>query len=338
MATMTQSLSTIEQPGAPDYLPPVNPKAVEQAMLIGDISQMTDEQRIAYYVAVCRSLHLNPLTKPFQALKGDDGKISLYPDKGCAEQLRKQHRVSVRVTGREFLDDLYIVTVEASTPDGRVEESQGVVVMTKPKGTWEDYEYRGQQRRRFKPVLDNTGNEVTTPLSATERATAIMRCETKAKRRVTLAICGLGLPDWEREPDSTAHPMALNLQGTYETTPDERAALAPPERLGTRPVADTIEELCGEAEPGKAALITQIDTLLTQQGLPPEGQQDWWQRMQEKYGDHTVATLTRLLEKLQQKMTQQTATPQTTGPDLMQQEEEEARRAEEARQLTLDQS
>jgi len=203
-----------------DYLPPVDPKAVEQAMLIGDLSQMTDEQRIAYYVATCRSMQLNPLTKPFQALKDDEGKLRLYPDKGCAEQLRKRDKVSTRVLGREMLDGLYIVTVQATTPDGREEEAQGVVPLVKTKGRWEDYEYRGQPRRRFKPEVGQDGQEVQVPLTPAERATAMMRAETKAKRRVTLAICGLGMPDWEADPDSPAHPQAL---GGLALSPEDRA-------------------------------------------------------------------------------------------------------------------
>jgi hypothetical protein len=233
--TMTTDVTIARPTMTPDYLPPPDPKAVEQAMLVGDISQMTDAQRIAYYVATCKSLNLNPLTKPFQALKGDDGKVTLYPDKGCAEQLRKLHRVSVRVVSREFLDDLYIVTVRATTPDGREEESQGVVPVSKPKGTWEDYETRGQTRRRFKPAIDEHGLDVMIPLSPAERATAIMRAESKAKRRVTLAICGLGLPDWDQEPGSQAHPMALSLQR-------EAASVEEP----VRDVATIMAELAGD--------------------------------------------------------------------------------------------
>jgi hypothetical protein len=227
----------------PDYLPPVDPKAVEQAMLIGDLSQMTDQQRIAYYVAVCRSVGLNPLTKPFQALKGDDGKLSLYPDKGCAEQLRKLHRVSTKVLGRDFFDGLYVVTVQASTPDGRTEESQAVVPLMKAKGRWEDYEYRGQQRRRFKAEIDQDGQDVQIPLSPTERATAMMRCETKAKRRVTLAITGLGLPEWDQEPDQAAHPMALSLR-------------QPPPPAQADPLAETVAALYGEGSDPTATTAT----------------------------------------------------------------------------------
>jgi hypothetical protein len=235
MATTDTMALTTTTPQTADYLPPVDVKAVEQAMLIGDISQMTDEQRIAYYVAVCRSVGLNPLSKPFQALKGDDGKVTLYADKGCAEQLRKLHRVSVHVLGREFLDDLYIVTVRATTPDGREEESQGVVPIAKAKGVWEDYEYRGEKKRRFKAVLTSDGQEQMVKLSATERATAMMRCETKAKRRVTMAICGLGLPEMDDQHTSEAHPMTLTL-----STPPSAIAET------TKPLATHIADLYGD--------------------------------------------------------------------------------------------
>ena len=225
-ALVPQTRLPAGRPGPFDYdayLPPINPKAVEQALLIGDLSHMSDEVRIAYYVATCRSLGLNPLTKPFQALKNDDGKVTLYPDKGCAEQLRKLHRVSIRVVDRQVLDDLYIVTVRATTPDGREEESQGIVPIAKAKGIWEDYEYHGQPKRRFKPAYDAEGQEITVRLSGTERATALMKAETKAKRRVTLAICGLGLPDAELE--DTGHPMALSLHAEEKTVDAHSADL-----------------------------------------------------------------------------------------------------------------
>jgi hypothetical protein len=260
----TTEVSTTVLARGMDYLPPPDPKAVEQAMLIGDISQMTDAQRIAYYVATCKSLNLNPLTKPFQALKGDDGKMTLYPDKGCAEQLRKLHRVSIKVIGREFLDDLYIVTVRATTPDGREEESQGVVPIAKPKGTWKEYEYKGQQRRRFEPELDSQGHEIMVPLTGAERAAALMRAETKSKRRATLAICGLGLPDWDQDPISPAHPMALDFQ---PATPHLDAPAEQAKDLATH-IADVYgDPVTQSAGEDRAVSIAQIEAaILANQG------------------------------------------------------------------------
>jgi hypothetical protein len=249
MATAT-SLIPVDAGMTGDYLPPVDPKAVEQAMLIGDLSKMSNEQRIAYYVATCRSLGLNPLTKPFQAMQGDDGKLSLYADKGCAEQLRKLHKVSMKVLGREILDGLYIVTVLAHTPDGREEEAQGIVPLVKAKGRWEDYEYKGQARRRFKPDIGTDGQEVMVPLSHAERANAMKRAETQAKRRATLAICGLGIPDWEADPASSAHPRALDLQAADSEGHRRREA--------EKSVAEHVADLCGDvrADPTGTPLRT----------------------------------------------------------------------------------
>lgn len=286
----TTSLIPAENHSTPDYLPPVNPKAVEQAMLIGDLSQMSDEQRIAYYVAVCRSMGLNALTRPFQALKGDDGKITLYPDKGCAEQLRKLHKVSTRVLSRDMIDGLYVVTVEARTPDGRTEEAQGVVPLVKAKGHWQEYDYHGQTRRRFVADVGSDGQEAMVPLSPAERATAMMRCETKAKRRATLAICGLGMPDYEGEPESPAHPMALTL-----TTP--------PPAEATKDLETHISDLFGDRPEGTTAVdaaMRQVDAAI----LANQGQVEPWyvwaeRRFKKNRFDFTVDDWQALLSAVQ---------------------------------------
>jgi hypothetical protein len=311
-------VSTVIVPRAMDYLPPPDPKAVEQAMLIGDLSQMTDAQRISYYVATCRSLNLNPLTHPFMALKGDDGKLSLYPDKGCAEQLRKLHRVSCKVIGREFLDDLYIVTVRATTPDGREEEAQGVVPIAKPLGSWEQTR---EGKRYFKTSVDAQGREMTTPLSTAERASALMRAETKAKRRVTLAICGLGMSDWEQEPGQVSHPMALHLQ-------------TPPAPVDSPSLAQTIAELSDPVDPtapaprrekgeshgpageAGAEYLAQIEAVILGHGGQVEPWMRWAERrLQKDRQVFTVADYQLLLTEARTLAAQrQTAKPAGTPP------------------------
>ena len=226
-----------------DYLPAVNPQAVEQAMMIGDLSQMTPEVRIAYYVATCQSLGLNPLTRPFQALKTEDGQVLLYPDKGCAEQLRKRDRISLRIVSREIVDDLYIVTVEASTPDGRKEESEGIVIVMEAIGEWKEGKKRTGETYRYKEErLDAQGQPILKRLTGTQMANARMRCETKAKRRVTLAICGLGIPDVD-----TGHPMRFDLQQGTLTDDGAREIAAESSREHAKPQAAHIADLYGDA-------------------------------------------------------------------------------------------
>jgi hypothetical protein len=138
-------------------------EAVEAALVKGDLSSLSVEDRIAYYYKTCESLGLNPLTKPFDYIQLN-GKLTLYAKKDCADQLRKIHGISVEIRSRETIGDLYIVTARAyNQKDGRIDESTGVIHIANLRGD--------------------------------ALANSCMKCETKAKRRVTLSICGLGILD-----------------------------------------------------------------------------------------------------------------------------------------------
>lgn len=176
---MSTALTTTVSPWTGLPLPPIDPKAVEEALMVGDLARMQPHVRVAYYLAVCQSSGLNPLTRPFTALKGQDGRMILYANKDCAEQLRKLHKVSVQILSRERLDDLYIVTVRAWMPDGRQDEAQGIV-------------------------------EIERGMRGTTLSNALLRAETKAKRRVTFSLCGLGFPVVDEAPSGSLD-VALDL-------------------------------------------------------------------------------------------------------------------------------
>lgn len=148
--------------------PALDAKSIEQVLLGGDLSKLSAEQRVSYYGRVCESLGLNPLTKPFDYLTLN-GKTVLYARKDATEQLRTLRGISVTIVGREVVEDCYVVTARAKNTHGREDESIGAV---------------------------NIGG-----LKGEARANAMMKSETKAKRRVTLSICGLGMLD-ELEVDS----------------------------------------------------------------------------------------------------------------------------------------
>jgi hypothetical protein len=137
---------------------------LEKLVISGDLSKLTSGERVGYYKSVCSTLGLNPLTKPFDYIKLS-GRLRLYATKDAADQLRKLHNVSVILVNREINADIdmCIVDVEAKLPDGRADFATGSVSIAGCKGD----------------MLAN----------------AIMKCETKAKRRVTLSICGLGWTD-----------------------------------------------------------------------------------------------------------------------------------------------
>jgi hypothetical protein len=139
----------------------IDPAVIAQVILHGDLSKLTPAQKVSYYNAVCRSVGLNPLTKPFQYLTLS-GKEILYAGRDATDQLRNTRGVSLDITAREVVEDTYVVTARATIGD-RHDTSIGAV----PIGG-----LRGEPR-----------------------ANAMMKAETKAKRRVTLAICGLGMLD-----------------------------------------------------------------------------------------------------------------------------------------------
>ena len=160
-----------------DSLALTNQSAVIESVVIGgDLSRLTPAQRVSYYQAVCKSLGLNPLTKPFDYLVLK-GKLTLYARKDAADQLRNINRVSIGKPDIRFEDDWIIVTVTASTPDGRTDSDVGAV--------------------NKKDMQGDFGN-------------ALMKAVTKAKRRVTLSICGLGMLDeTEVETIPQAHVVEI---------------------------------------------------------------------------------------------------------------------------------
>lgn len=143
-------------------LPTEHAEAIEAALIGGDLSKLKTDERVAYYNAICKSMDLNPLTRPFEYIVLNN-KLTLYARSGCAEQLRAKRHISLSVLDRKISDKLCIVTVRAKMPDGREDESCGIT---------------------------SIGG-----LAGDQMANALMKAETKAKRRVTLSICGLGMAD-----------------------------------------------------------------------------------------------------------------------------------------------
>lgn len=136
--------------------------AIERVLVQGNLAALNPEQRVEYYNGICNSLGLNPLTRPFDYMNLQ-GKLTLYAKKDCTDQLRRRYGVSVKIADKSCVNGIYQVTVDAKTQDGREDSAMGAVNI---KG-----------------------------LSGDKLANAYMKAETKAKRRVTLSICGLGMLD-----------------------------------------------------------------------------------------------------------------------------------------------
>jgi len=210
-----------------DQLQTVDPAAImERVITTGDLAKLTPVERVNYYHALCNSLGLNPLTKPFEYILLD-GKMTLYARRDATDQLRKLYDVSVIIVGRETINGVHIVTARATLPNGRTDESTGAVPIEKEGGQWQEPKQEGG-KRWFK--ADGT----TTPLRGEAMANAIMKAETKAKRRVTLSIVGLGwIDETELETIPSAQPRHVNMetgeiinpQPTVTVVDDPRPAL-----------------------------------------------------------------------------------------------------------------
>jgi hypothetical protein len=185
---------------------------IEQVVMKGDLAALKPEERVAYYRQVCESLGLNPLTKPFEYIELDR-KLTLYARRDATDQLRSIHKVSVTIVSRERLEDVYIVTARATTADGRSDEATGVVAIAKEDGDWRD----SQSGKRY-----FQGNGKFIPLHGDALANALMKAETKAKRRATLSIVGLG---WLDESELETIPTARVVEPAAEAAP---AAHQPP--------------------------------------------------------------------------------------------------------------
>lgn len=169
----------------------INAAVLKKIVLSSDLAELSADERMAYYESVCEAAGLNPLTKPFDFLMGRDHKtgrrrLMLHPNKDCAEQLRKKNDVSVTIISSEHVMNLFVLKVKATMPDGRFDESVAAVATEREEGAW-DFTPDGE------PFFKGNGNFV--PLRGFDLANAMMACETNAKRRATLSICGVGFLD-----------------------------------------------------------------------------------------------------------------------------------------------
>lgn len=162
---------------------PLSAELQEKVLLGGDLSKLTPNERLSYLKNLCQSLGLNPLSRPFEYITLN-GKLTLYARKDCTEQLRKANLITIDKIEDSILHDcIYVVKAHATDKSGRHDISSGAVSIAGLKG-------------------DSLAN-------------AIMKAETKAKRRVTLSLAGLGMLD-ETELETIPSVQNLPIQDEKE--------------------------------------------------------------------------------------------------------------------------
>jgi hypothetical protein len=135
---------------------------MEAVVARGELEKLSPKERGRLYGRTCASLGLNPYTRPFEYISLD-GKLTLYARKDCTDQLRAVHGISVTEMQEREREGIFLVVAYVKNARGRTDVATGAVSITGLKGT--------------------------------ALANALMKAETKAKRRATLSICGLGFVD-----------------------------------------------------------------------------------------------------------------------------------------------
>jgi hypothetical protein len=154
-----------------------------------DTTSLSREDRSALLVGLARKLGLNPLSGAVMFLK-TNGRETLYVTKSGTDQIAAREKLKREtIRGPEVLamegKKVVFCQVRASHPDGRSEVSTATLLLA--------------------DIIND-----------------LMKCETKAKRRATLSVCGLGLlaeDEIETIPGAQSVPFEAPVQ---------RPAVVPP--------------------------------------------------------------------------------------------------------------
>lgn len=213
--------------------------ALAHILATGDLAKLSNEQRVAHYLNQCQSLGLNPISRPFDWLVLD-GKLVLYPNKSCAEQLRRQHQISVKITRREIVGDMFVCEVEGRRPNGVTDEAT-----------------------KYVPLKNGRGEKLT----GNNLANAFAKAETGAKRRLVLSMIGLSSPP-DADEMHNARIVVVDGAGNLLPNPtDTQKALAADPRMA-RAIGEPIYEDMGASG---APLAGQPDQGVTDAEItPPE--------------------------------------------------------------------
>ena len=245
---------------------------IEQVLIQGDLAKLSPMDRVEYYKKVCEGLGLNYMTRPFDYINLN-GKLTLYARKDATDQLRRLYGVSIDDLKREFVDDMIIVTAKGHDASGRTDVEVGVV-----------------SRKDMGGKLEN----------------AIMKANTKAKRRLTLSLVGLGwLDETEVEsiPKSQAQTVTVDDNGVIveevqeapkavvvEKPTNNTPAPEKPVETQEKPKFDEVEFLRGWRHRADLPAMTLEAACQVKDGNGKE------------YGTHTVERLFWMMNAIQKKL------------------------------------
>lgn len=182
---MAETSPTYDTNGAIAVLPRSEPPlsdAVALAISQQNLKDLSDAQKVEAIRAICAAAQLPVALSPIMLLPGEGGRLVPYVTAAGTNTIRANKRISIAIVDRQTIDGVHIVRARATASDGTVDESTGAVP--------------------------------TEGLKGVALANALMKAETKAKRRVTLSIAGIGFMD-ESEIDQVrgaGRPISVTVR------------------------------------------------------------------------------------------------------------------------------
>jgi len=200
----------------------IDPAAIEAALMRNDYGRLPVAEKVALYRRTCESMGLNPLTQPFGFFKMSGGSEVLYAKRTAADQLRQIHGITLVDCSEAWDKDskIFSVTVRMRDKTGREDIDRGdVFIPDSCKGM--------------------------------DLANAKMKAITKAKRRCTLSLVGLGFLDETEVMDANLRvshqspEFVSEVTQTPMVTQEPRASEADKKKLfdAFKLKAETVEDL-----------------------------------------------------------------------------------------------
>lgn len=164
----------------------LDPGALQAFVLDGDLSSVPRDKRAAIYVALCSYIGVDPIERPFLIFK-DKKREVLYAARSCTSALCRSRGISRELlsVATETLAGHEIIVAKARATivsTGRHDEATGAVPVLVEDREWDERARKMVSLGWRKPNPDEASN-------------AVMKAETKAKRRAVLDLVGLGIPD-----------------------------------------------------------------------------------------------------------------------------------------------
>lgn len=195
--------------------------AIMEYVRTGDVSRMSPQQKNEIIVGMCRHLQIDPAMKPIDIIPSKTGE-KLYLNHAGTDMVAQHHNLSREIGDIEFMFHNTIAITRAKVYNkDRIETGFAAVTIGKFVG----------------------GKLV--PQQGEELADSLMKLQTKALRRATLAFCSAGVlsTDYSSVSEQKATQVLAHSTEAIEPAEDaEEIKIAPPSFISGTEVSKDLKE------------------------------------------------------------------------------------------------